>query len=228
MNNYEQLELMLSAVANGLGDEILEQVAFVGGCVVGLLLTDEFTRQQVRATDDVDLIVDAVSYADYAKLQSVLRARGFKESMEDDVQCRWRLGELIVDVMPTDEKILGFSNRWYKTALETAKWHALASGSKIKVVSAPYFLATKMEAFSHRGKNDFLASRDIEDIVNLIDGREELSGELLKEGEDLHKFCAKSLREYLNNSNFEYAVESAARGGREEVVFERIEKIISA
>ncbi|CCG88017.1 hypothetical protein EPIR_2654 [Erwinia piriflorinigrans CFBP 5888] len=31
-----------------------------------------------------------------------------------------QLGELRVDIMPDDEDILGFSNRWYKEAMENA------------------------------------------------------------------------------------------------------------
>jgi len=77
MNTFDRLQMMLGAVSTALGDDLLDRVAFVGGCVVGLLLTDAYSRQQVRATDDVDLVVDVVSYAEYAKLEAMLRDRGF-------------------------------------------------------------------------------------------------------------------------------------------------------
>ncbi|WOD13840.1 hypothetical protein [Paraburkholderia kirstenboschensis] len=115
------------------------------------IFPDHHSRQQVRATDDVDLVVDVVSYADYTKLEAMLRSRGFVVSSEDDINCRWRLGELIVDVMPTNERILGYSNRWYREALATAEWHELSSGARLKVVQAPYFLGMKLDAYESRG-----------------------------------------------------------------------------
>ncbi len=29
--------------------------------------------------------------------------------------CRWHFDDVILDVMPTDEEILTFGNRWYKS-----------------------------------------------------------------------------------------------------------------
>jgi len=73
--------------------------------------------------------------------------------------------------MPLDEKILGFSNRWYRAAMEAATMHHLLRDLEIRVVTAPYFLATKLEAFRGRGRGDFLASHDLEDLIFVIDGR---------------------------------------------------------
>lgn len=230
MNNQDRLLVMLDQTAQALGPDILSNSAFVGGCVVGLLLTDDFTKEQVRATDDVDLIVDVLNYAEYHNLSEELRSRGFKESMQDDIQCRWRLGELIVDVMPTDEKILGFTNRWYSAAIASAEWFTLPNGSRIRIVSPPYFMATKIEAFRGRGEGDYLSSRDIEDIVTLVDGREELIEEISKMSDDLKAYIAKAISEFQKEKNFEYAVESAVRSDSEraEIIFERLNHIASA
>jgi hypothetical protein len=35
------------------------------------------------------------------------------------------------------------------------------------------FVATKLEAFASRGGGDFLTSHDLEDVLNIVDGREE-------------------------------------------------------
>lgn len=224
MNIQDRLVFMLEQTAEALGDSILETSAFVGGCVVGLLVTDSFTREQVRATDDVDLIVDVLNFAEYRQLASTLRARGFKESMLDNITCRWRLGEIIVDVMPTDEKILGFTNVWYQSAIASAQPHQLPSGKTIRLVSAPYFIATKMEAFKGRGENDFLTSRDIEDIITIIDGREELAQEIAEAEPDLRMYVSTGLRSYLGQKDFEYAIESAVRSDRArvDVIHERL------
>ena len=41
--------------------------------------------------------------------------------------------------------ILGFSNRWYKPAMESAEEREIASGLRIRVVTAPYFCAPILE-----------------------------------------------------------------------------------
>src|SRR5208283_2177257 len=84
--------------------------------------------------------------------------------------CRWLSGDLIFDLMPTDSSILGFSTRWYHPALKNAQRTRIGV-SEIRVITAPYFLATKMEAFHGRGQNDFRMSHDLEDIVTVVDGR---------------------------------------------------------
>jgi predicted nucleotidyltransferase len=229
MNTHERLMVMLEQTARALGPEILRTSAFVGGCVVGLLITDDFTREQVRATDDVDLIVDVLNFAAYARLADELKANGFKESMRDDIYCRWRLGELIVDVMPTEEKILGFSNIWYRSAIESAIWFTLRDGNQIRVVSPPYFIATKIEAFKGRGNDDYLTSRDVEDIITLVDGREQIVEEIDSVGGALKDYVSKEVQKFLDANDFEYAVESAVRsdGARAEIIFDRFSAIAS-
>ena len=54
MSAFNQLEEMIIMVAKALGDELLQEVAFLGGCSTGLLLTDKVTKEAVRYTDDVD------------------------------------------------------------------------------------------------------------------------------------------------------------------------------
>jgi hypothetical protein len=50
-----------------------------------------------------------------------LRALGFSEdSLEGAPLCRWIRERTILDVVPRDENILGFSNRWYKDAVKSA------------------------------------------------------------------------------------------------------------
>lgn len=54
---WRQQELMLGLVATALGPELSREMAFVGGCTTALLLTDAVSREGVRSTDDVDLIL---------------------------------------------------------------------------------------------------------------------------------------------------------------------------
>ena len=76
MSLFDDQRAMLRRVAEALGEELREQVAFVGGCTTGLLLTDPFTREQVRSTDDVDLIVSVmmVRQGDGAPLQHTMNS----------------------------------------------------------------------------------------------------------------------------------------------------------
>jgi hypothetical protein len=70
------------------------------------------------------------------------------------------------------------------------------------LVTAPYFLATKIEAFRGRGNGDYLASHDLEDMITLIDGRKELLGEIITAPADLQKFLADTFRDYLATPAF--------------------------
>jgi predicted nucleotidyltransferase len=152
-------------------EPLLDQIAFVGGCVTGLLVTDPGAAP-VRATLDVDVIVGAASYANFTLLEEELRRLGFRECREKGAPiCRWIHGDLILDFMPTDSSILGFSNRWYAVALATAQ-RVVAGNHEIRVITAPCFVATKLEALRGRGKQDFHTSHDLEDIVTVIDSRQ--------------------------------------------------------
>lgn len=217
---------MIDVVAQSLGDDLLEKVVFVGGCTTALLVDDVVTLQHIRSTEDVDMIVEVLSKSEYQDLCQTLRQRGFKESVEDDVICRWRLGSMIVDVMPTDQEILGFSNIWYPEAVEFAKSYQLPSNRIIRVVSPTYFLATKIEAFAGRGNNDFLASQDIEDILSLIDGCSSLIADLHAANKKVKSAIAVAIQTFLNESDFEYQVQSVAQDRQHEnLLFERLIEI---
>ena len=220
---------MIAVVARALGPDLLAKVAFVGGCTTGLLLTDAFSKQQVRHTDDVDLIVHVVGHVGLASLQAQLVGCGFSHSMEDDSPiCAMRLGQLRVDFMPDDVTVLGFTNRWYAQALQSAQPFALPDGQVIRLLTPAFFVATKLEAYLGRGNNDPLGSRDVEDILTLVDGRAELVQDLQTAGLELRSFVATELRRLMPLVPFSYAVTSAAGNdeGRERLIFERLEALV--
>ena len=225
MENINLHKQMLTLVAKALGPELLDKVAFVGGCTTGLFLTDAFTKEQVRYTEDVDLIIDVVGRIGWHQFEGQLRQRGFED--DQDMLCRMRLDSLKVDFMPSDGDILGFSNCWYARALGTAEEYPLSDDLTIRLITPPYFLATKLEAYRGRGNNDPLESRDIEDLLNVIDGRPEIIYEISQTDSDLRAYIANQLRELLDNPSFEYAVQSASHSeqDREKLLFERIETI---
>lgn len=160
---------MLEFVARKLGS-LNEEVVYVGGCSTALFITDPLLLD-VRPTKDVDCIVDIVSRSEYYHFAERLEKQGFKQSINESVICRWFYDDVILDVMPTDESILTFGNYWYKKAIKNLIAHQLEYDLTIKSVTAPYLLATKIDAFKSRGNGDFLASHDFEDIINVISGR---------------------------------------------------------
>jgi len=181
------LEIMEIAVAR-LG-AMAEEMVFLGGCATGLLITD-VVAPAIRATKDVDVIVEVASLIEYHRLAKRLREHGFSEDQSPDAPiCRWRAGEILLDVMPTHPEILGFGNEWYQPAFDAAVWGALPSGNKVRIVSAPYFLATKLAAFDGRGQGDYMMSHDMEDIVAVLDGRQEIVEEV--------RSCDPKLRDHL-------------------------------
>lgn len=227
MNKNDCHVEMITAVAKALGEDLLKQVAFVGGSTTGLLLTDEFSKEAVRYTNDVDLIINVIGYPQWAIFQDQLRKKGFKEALDEEVICRMKLGELSVDFMPDDAAILGFSNRWYSVALETAVDYELDKSITIRLLQPIYFLATKLVAYNGRGNDDPLVSRDMEDILNLIDGREELLKELKAANTELKRFIGEQFQLLLEHQDFDYAVKATANGdsSREEIIFDRIDSL---
>ena len=73
--------------------------------------------------------------------------------------------------MPTEEKILGFSNKWYLAAVHTAQSVKVNNAVTIRLITAPVFICTKLDAFCDRGKGDYIGSHDLEDIIAVIDAR---------------------------------------------------------
>ncbi len=229
MNNANVHREMLINVAVALGTELCQKMVFVGGCTTSLLLTDAFTIEQVRHTDDVDLIIHVLGLTPYYELQEELRSRNFKENPDvDDPICAMKLGDLRVDFMPDDENILGFSNRWYREAFNTAEACQLTPEITIKLVTPVFFIVTKLEAYLGRGKNDPLESRDIEDFLNLFSGRKELISEIKQSSEELQFYISNQIEVLLGNRGFEYAIQSTALNDkdREDLIFSRLESVV--
>jgi hypothetical protein len=106
-----------------------------------------------------------------------------------------------LDVMPTDEKVLGFKNRWYQAAIEAAQEMELEPGFTIRVITAPYFIATKLDAFRDRGKGNYTSSHDLEDLLTVVDGRASMVEEITSSAE-LHPYIAEQFSNLLQTKEF--------------------------
>ena len=170
----------------------------------------------------------------YQALAERLRDRGLEEAMGEPVICRWRHRQsgLAIDVMPTAEAVLGFSNRWYPLGIETAIERTLASGVRIRAVAPPLVIATKLAAWRGRGSGDILRSLDVHDIIVLINGRPELADELAVQGDELRAYVAEELAGLVDEPYLEYVVQSAVAGygdvapARATIVRDRLAAII--
>ncbi|MGC4367918.1 hypothetical protein [Hydrogenophaga sp. R2] len=183
---------LLVAMARAMGP-LCEQVVFVGGCATGLLI-DQPQLMDVRPTEDVDAIVEVASLAGYHQLAAQLSERGFRQTMEDNTPpFRWYWNRMQLDLVPLDEKVLGFANPWYRDGYDASVVAEPEAGMALKHLSAPYFLATKFEAFKDRGKNDVFMSHDLEDILTVVEGRSTLIAEVAAAPDDVRRHIARSV-----------------------------------
>jgi predicted nucleotidyltransferase len=200
---------VLELVAKALKD-LLPEVVFVGGVTASIYIEDE-VAPEITPTEDVDLIVNITSRLEYEVLEKRLRKLGFKRNLaEPGPLCRFEYNGIKVDVMPLDEKILGFSNPWYKSGFTNAV--SIKVGAlDVKVLSLPYFLATKFTAFNDRGqKGQLWESKDIEDIVVVLNGRLHLEKDFREMSPDLLAFLQKNISALLKKGDlFQEAIHAS-------------------
>ncbi|HVD87152.1 MAG TPA: hypothetical protein VNB59_07060 [Solirubrobacterales bacterium] len=197
----------------------------MAGVTVELWITDPGSPP-LRLTADVDVIAEISTRQDYYRLEDRVRELGFENSQASGVICRFNHSQsgLVLDVMPTKASILGFENHWLGESFAHAIKVKLPDGQTIRAIPPPFLLATKLEAFAGRGKMDFYGSRDFEDIVRLIDGREELAGEIAEAPEELRHYIAQQLKRLARHRAFDNGLEGALPAGPQ--VRERVDLVI--
>ena len=214
----------LERVAALLAD-IPTRFVFTGGATI-VLYVDEILQDDLRPTLDVDCVVEVFSRAEYYALAQRLREVGLEESMLKDAPlCRWQYDNLIIDIMPCDDSILGFTNRWYREGLSNCISYILPSGQEIEIFSPIYLLASKVEAFKGRGK-DLRLSKDIEDIIVLLDGCEVLEDGFNQASSEVQEFLKVWFRDNikgLEEAVFCFLPDSSV--GREELVIDLIKRL---
>lgn len=223
--NLDILELAVEYLGS-----LADKMVFVGGCATGLLLTDA-GAPPIRATQDVDAITELASLRDYHRLSKELRKKGFKEDQSPNAPiCRWVASGVVLDIMPTAAEVMGFGNRWYQPALDSAELVELPSGRGIRLVTAPYFLATKLDAFVGRGRGDYFTSHDMEDIVAVLDGRAEIVKDVEQTDAILQEHLMERFTQLLENPKFIEALPGhlpgdSASQARVPLLMERIQAI---
>jgi predicted nucleotidyltransferase len=194
----------IARVANRLAELGVEGVVFVGGATVGLLLTDP-AAPSARPTLDVDVVTPVTSKRAFHELELKLFAAGYSQPSGGPIR-RWVIDGVIVDLMPPIDSVLGFSNRWYPELITNAVPVPLPGGIHVLIGDAPHLLATKLEAFHGRGENDYRFSRDITDIVVLVDGREELVSEMARAPVNLRQYVVDEFKALIDDPDFDEAL----------------------
>jgi len=194
--NHHTNTVRIKAVAKAL-NELNEKVVFVGGATISLY--PDRPVLEVRPTDDVDVIIEILNYVDRTALEEKLRTIGFSPDIASGVICRYQIKGIVVDIMPTDDASIGFKNMWYPEGFTKAINYELEKNFTIKILSAPYFLATKLEAFKGRGRNDGRTSSDFEDIIYVLENRKTIWEEIGNAEEGLKNYLRKEFTSLINN-----------------------------
>lgn len=213
--------------AAGLLKDLNDQVVYVGGRIVGLLITDVI-EDDVRPTYDINVALNLgrTDIVAHYSIQKKLESLGFKP--EGNINCRYIKDDLIIDVMYTDGSLQGINSNWYQPGFENAIDIKLKD-KNIKILNAVYFIATKLEAFTDRAYNinDYWDCKDLEDIINVINGRPELINELMNSPTDVKQFISNYFKKLYGDPKWLDAIKAIARHERaRNIVLGTIEKII--
>jgi predicted nucleotidyltransferase len=216
-------KVRIKAVANALG-ELKEQVVFVGGATISLYPTREVFFE-VRPTEDVDVIIEILNYSERARLEEQLRNLGFSHDIGSGVVCRYQVGKITVDIMPTNDTSIGFGNIWYPEGYKNAIDHKIDDRCTVKILTAPYFIATKLEAFKGRGKEDGRTSHDFEDIIYVLENRKEIWKEMSPIPGAINEYLQDEFRKLLNDPNIFEWVDGHVERGSPPATYDIIENI---
>lgn len=217
---------MLQIVVNGL-EELKEEVVFVGGAIAELYADDPATSD-IRPTLDVDCVIELSSRLEHAKLEERLRTKKFAHDISKGAPiCRWIYKYIKVDVMPTDEKILGFKNKWYSLGLENKMLKVLPNRSGIYVFRPEYYLASKFEAHHDRGGSDLRQSHDFEDIIYVLDNCTDILENIKSANQDVKSYLKSECEKLLRNDGLSEAIDCALPPGSDSDRVEIIEALIT-
>lgn len=216
---------MLQTLADGL-KELKENIVFVGGAIAELY-ADDPASSDIRPTQDVDCTIELSSYKEHTELEEDLRNKGFANDTSQDAPiCRWIYQDIKVDVMPTDEKVLGFNNQWYPGGVGNKISKTLPDGTEIFLFPPEYYLASKLEAHNERGGNDLRQSHDFEDIIYILDNCTSILEDIRNADEDVKNYLKTECERLFANDGLSEGIESALPYGSDSERVEIIEDLI--
>lgn len=185
-------------------EELNERVVYVGGAMVSLYIDDP-AADDVRPTKDLDISMEIASVTELEEVRVKLNQKGFKQSHQDDVMCRFRYEDVLVDVMATQAVGWAPANPWFAPGFKKKRPY-LIEDIEIQILPLPYFLATKYSAFDSRGRKDPRTSHDFEDIVYLLNYTSTLVEQVLNSDPEVKAYLQESFNEILNSDILKEAV----------------------
>lgn len=218
---------MLQIVASGLG-ELKNDMVFVGGSVAELYV-DNPAASDIRPTIDVDCVIELSSRIARARLEEALRAKRFANDTTPGAPiCRWVYRDILVDVMPTDPDVLGFTNIWYEDGVTNRITKMLPDGQEIFVFTVEFYVAAKFEAHKSRGGTDLRQSHDFEDIIYIFDNCPDILDNIQHANESVKGYLKQECQNLLDNDNLTEGVETALPYGSGEESTDMIMELIES
>lgn len=217
--------LRIKAVHNALGP-LRNKVVFVGGATVSLYA--DRLAEEARPTDDVDILIELLAYKDYAAVEEQLRKLGFVNDQDSGVICRYTVQGVTVDVMATGENVLGFANKWYAGGYKNALSYIIDEEYSVKIFTAPYLIASKLEAFkspARKDNNNGIYSSDFEDIVFVLENRFSVWDELQNTSAEIRAYLKNEFRRLLQNPLFEEWIGAHTSFGSPQATYYIINKL---
>lgn len=208
--------------------ELNNKMVFVGGAVISLY-TDDPAADEIRPTGDIDLAVQLAGFGEWTKLNERLLELGFSPNPEGNAICNYLYNGIEIDIMPSEDSSLGISNSWYKPGFSSLQIVPVENAS-VQILSAAYFLATKLEAFHDRG-GDYRTSHDFEDIIYIIDNRTQIVEEILNADSVVKTYIKSELKKVLDSPYAEEyiltQIHPIMAEERLSIVFEKIKNIVN-
>lgn len=220
--NHSRNLARIKAVYNALGP-LRDQVVFVGGATAAFYV--DRMADEVRPTDDVDVVVEIWTHREYAALEDQLRQMGFVNDPSSGVICRYRVQGIVVDIMPTGEDVLGFKNKWYAEGYKNSIVIDIDTQHSIRIFSLPYFIASKLDAFTDRGKNDGRTSTDFEDIIYVMEYSNTIWAQLDGASPDVKIYIRGKLKVLMANPYFFEWVDCHVSYGSPPATYNILEKM---
>lgn len=218
---------VVKKVATALG-ELNEQVAYVGGATVSLY-ADDPAADDVRPTNDVDIILRVANFGELTALQEKLGQKGIYPDPESKVVCRFKYDDVLIDVMSTKEVGWAPSDPWFEPGFNNLETFTIDEETTIKIFPVAYFLATKFSAFHDRG-HDPRTSKDFEDIVYVLDNRVNIVDEIKSSPDDVRAYLKVELSKLLSDGMNEALASHLSQFSRDErlqIVKEKIKMIVA-
>ena len=216
----------IKAVAQAL-NSLNSKIVFVGGASVSLYANRPV--MEIRPTDDVDVILEILNYNERTALEDRLRKIGFINDIESGIICRYIITGIIVDIMPSNDPSIGFSNRWYQEGFEQAITYQIDELCTINILHPGYFIATKMEAFKGRGKYDGRTSQDFEDIIFVLENRTNIWDELNSLKGEIHTYLQLEFKNWMQQRHIHEWIDAHVERGypsNTESIIQQIKKFI--